>query len=218
MKATFYVVSNLTGRDSYYMTWDQIRDLAADGHEIGGHTLDHVNLPALLDPAERHRQVCDDRRNLLARGYTVTDFAYPYAAVDPGVEAIARDCGYTSARGVGSVACDSCPPAESIPPADPFLLRTPDGITTATRLKEIKHWVTDAEAKGGGWIQFVFHHICDQCAENSISRADFVALLDWLQRRAGAGTVVKTVAQALDGSVSVAPLLDMPGPRTVGSR
>ena len=201
MKATFFVNSNLTGRDAYYMTWDQVRDLADDGHEIAGHTLDDLNL-TLVDPAEARRQVCEDRENLHRRGFPVTDFAYPYAGVDPALEAIVKDCGYTAGRSVGDVACPDCPVAESIPPPDSYRLRTPDGITTVITLGEMKRWVSEAERRGGGWIQFVFHRICDRCAENAITESDFVELLDWLQKR---GTVVKTIAEALRSPEPVGP-------------
>ena len=201
MKATFFVNSNLTGRDAYYMTWDQVRDLADDGNEIGGHTLDDVNL-TLVDHSEARRQVCEDRQNLLRRNFAVTHFAYPYAGADPALEAIVKECGYAAARGVGDVACPRCPTAESIPPADPYHLRTPDGITTAITLAEMKRWVRDTELRGGGWIQFVFHRICDRCADNAITESDFVELLDWLQKR---GTVVKTIAEALRHPEPVGP-------------
>ena len=42
MHGTFYLNSGRLGTNSYYMTWDQIADLAADGNEIGGHTVDHT--------------------------------------------------------------------------------------------------------------------------------------------------------------------------------
>ena len=61
------------------MNWSQVDSLAAQGNEIGGHTLTHVRLPDQTD-AEQRRQICDDAANLRARGYTVTSFAYPYGA------------------------------------------------------------------------------------------------------------------------------------------
>src|SRR5262245_28937504 len=46
MQATFYVNTNslATTPDGDHLTWQQVADLAADGNEIGGHTLDHVDL------------------------------------------------------------------------------------------------------------------------------------------------------------------------------
>ena len=205
MTGTFYISSGLTGRDAYYMTWDQVRDLADDGNEIGGHSLDHVKLTT-VPPAEQRRQVCEDRRNIIARGFHPTSFAYPESDVNPSVEAVVKDCGYRSGRAVGDVFCDGCVSAESVPPPDPYRTRTPDAVAMSTSLDDIERWVINAERHGGGWIQLVFHHICDGCSPDAISPSDFDALLTWLEQRTWRGTVVKTVAQALRGEpVSPSP-------------
>ena len=196
MAGTFYVISGLAGRDAYYMTWDQIRDLADDGNEIGGHTLDHVKLTT-VPAAEQRRQVCDDRRNLIARGYHPTSFAYPESDVNRNAEAVVKDCGYRSGRAVGDVDCDECTTAESVPPPDPYRTRTPEPVSSSTSLAEMQGWITNAEKHGGGWIQLVFHHICDGCSESAITARDLDLLLTWLAAREWRGTVVKTVADAL---------------------
>jgi uncharacterized protein (DUF2267 family) len=59
--------------------------------------------------------------------------------------------------------------------------------------------VTAAEQHGGGWVQLVFHHLCDGCDAYSITPANFQALLDWLQPRAATGTVVETTTQVVGG-------------------
>src|SRR4029453_11646008 len=43
MPAPFYVNSGAIGLPGY-MRWEQLFELAADGNEIGGHTIDHVKL------------------------------------------------------------------------------------------------------------------------------------------------------------------------------
>ena len=95
MAGTFYIISGLTGKYAYYMTWDQVRGLAEDGNEIGGHTLDHVKLTT-VPPAEQRRQVCEDRRNLIGRGFRPTSFAYPESDVNASVEAVVK-CRYRTA-------------------------------------------------------------------------------------------------------------------------
>ena len=42
-----------------------------------------------------------------------------------------------------------------------------------------------------------FHGICDGCDEYSTTLTQFTQFLDWLQPRAGSGTVVRTVAQVM---------------------
>src|SRR5829696_6272714 len=44
MVGTFYINSGLVGTSSYYMPWERVNEIAAAGNEIGGHTVNHVNL------------------------------------------------------------------------------------------------------------------------------------------------------------------------------
>lgn len=132
MQGTFYVPSGFVG-SSGYMTWAQVSALAAAGNEIGGHTVDHVDLPTVSADQARH-EICADRDTLLQHGLAVTDFAYPYGDFNSGVESIVQECGYNSARTTswyGSTCGRPC--TESIPPRDPYTTtivafrRRPDG-------------------------------------------------------------------------------------------
>jgi len=135
MHATFYVNSgklNQPGR----LTTAQVRQLAAAGNEIGGHSVTHPNL-ANLDAAEARRQICNDRVAIAGiLGTAPTDFAYPYGAYTPATEAIVAACGYNSAREVGGIASQSCGPtcpyAESIPPTNPYAIRTGVSVIPTT--------------------------------------------------------------------------------------
>jgi hypothetical protein len=207
MRGTFYVNSGLVASSTggFYMTWAQLQDLAAGGNEITGHSLTHAHLTQ-LQSANLRQEVCDDRTNLLNHGFSpVLSFAYPYAEYNATVQAMVRECGYTSARTVGSVACSGCPFAETIPPLDPYATRTPDDITSRTSLATMQSYVTQAEQNGGGWVQFVFHDIG---TSQGISLSQFTGFLDWLQPRAATGTVVKTVNDVINGGSSG------PGPDT----
>jgi peptidoglycan/xylan/chitin deacetylase (PgdA/CDA1 family) len=212
MVGTYYINSAMVGTSSYYMPWSQIHDLANAGNEIGGHTLHHTNLTT-VNTATATTEVCDDRTNLLNQGFSpVASFAYPEAEANATAEQIVQNCGYSSARVVGDVACGGgCPYAETIPPLDPYRLRTPEGITTSTTLANLQSYVTDAETHGGGWVILTFHGICDnRCTDvNSMSPAIFTAFLDWLGPRSANGTVVRTVGQAMG-----APPPPPPGPDT----
>jgi peptidoglycan/xylan/chitin deacetylase (PgdA/CDA1 family) len=204
MRGTFFVNSAQVGTSDYYMTWSQIDALAADGNEIGGHTLNHVDLMDLsLSDAEKRRQVCEDRQNLVARGYAPVDFAYPGGWADALGESIVRDCGYSSARRVGGVVspgwCPSCgdPHAESLPPEDPFMVRTPAFGSGEITLSAVQNAVTQAEL-GGGWLPLVFHGVCDSaCGGGWVRPSTLAALLDWLAARAPQGTTVRTMREAL---------------------
>ena len=75
-------------------------------------------------------------------------------------------------------------------------------MKSGTTLDTIEGFVTGAEQHRGGWVQLVFHHICDHCDSYSVTAADFQALLEWLQPRAANGTVVETTAQVIGGPVN----------------
>jgi len=201
MHATFFMNGSRIGR-SGYLTLQQVDDLVADGHEIAGHTVSHVDLTT-VDANEQVRQICDDRVTLLGLGFDVRNFAYPFGAENAVVEQVVQSCGYDSARGVGGVvspaSCFGCPYAESVPPGVPYHLRTPDSIKVDTTLADIEQYVTQAEQHGGGWVPFVMHHVCDGCNTNAVSAATLTAFLDWLQPRSAIGTTVKTFAQVIGG-------------------
>src|SRR3954447_7967340 len=58
-KATFFVNSGRVGKTAH-ISWGTLADLQADGHEVTGHTIDHVHLTQVsLDTARA--QICDDR-------------------------------------------------------------------------------------------------------------------------------------------------------------
>jgi len=198
MHATFYVSSAFID-DSTHLSWAQLGDLFAAGNEIGGHTLTHAHLKHLKTADARH-EVCDDRVAIYNHGLQPTSFAYPFGEFDAGVKQIVHDCGYNSGRGVSGVD-DRRTFAETIPPLDAYATRTPPNPKQGTTVATIEGYVTAAEQHGGGWVQLVFHHLCDGCDAYSISAANFTALLDWLQPRAASGTVVETTAQVIVGPV-----------------
>jgi endoglucanase len=196
MAATFYVNSAVIG-DADHLSWTDLASLDAAGNEIAGHTLTHANLKHLKTAAAR-QEVCGDRVNLFDHGLTPTSFAYPFGAFDAGTEAIVAACGYNSGRGVSGVD-DTKTFAETIPPLDAYATRTPPNPKQGTTLETIEGYVTAAQSNGGGWVQLVFHHLCDGCDAYSISPTTFTALLDWL--RDADGVVVRTTNDVIGGAV-----------------
>jgi peptidoglycan/xylan/chitin deacetylase (PgdA/CDA1 family) len=206
MLATFYVSSGTVGMPGV-MTWSQLADLAADGHEIGGHSRDHVHLTS-LSAGEARRQIEGDRQALLSRGFEVSDFAYPYGDHNASVEAIVRTCGYRSARRAwGLSPIDKTRPnchrwypdlAESSPPVNGYAIRT-IGPSASNTVAELKNLVTRAERNGGGWVTLVFHHVGDLADRDGyvVSPQILASLLDWLAGRAVLGTYVQTVREVM---------------------
>jgi peptidoglycan/xylan/chitin deacetylase (PgdA/CDA1 family) len=215
--ATFFVNSGHIGTDQYYyMSWDQLHALYADGNEVGGHTVTHAN-PIGLSPDQQRTEVCDDRANLLREGFSATDFAYPYG-VDSIAQGIVQGCGYNSARTAGTLrgpGCDSCPYAERIPPVDAYATRASIEVDSNVSLAMLESYVTDAESHGGGWVQLEFTDVCDSCSRYGFSPAKLDAFLAWLNARSAMGTVVKTVQQVIGGALQPPPL---GGPSTPGAK
>jgi peptidoglycan/xylan/chitin deacetylase (PgdA/CDA1 family) len=175
MAATFFVNTAAIG-DAEHLSWANLHTLSNAGNEIAGHTLHHVNL-APLTTAEARQEVCTDRNRLLDEGFPATSFAYPFGSFDNGTEQVVHDCGYNSGRGVAGIS-KTGPYAETIPPLDPYATRTPPNPKKATKLSTLELYVQNAEANGGGWVQFVFHRLCEQCGAYAITPAKFTALLD----------------------------------------
>jgi len=214
MKATFYVNSNLIGSGGGYLTKAELDALFTYGNEIGGHTINHVDLATLSD-AQQQAAICDDMQTL-NNWYPgqIHSFAYPYASIGPDTQSIlAAGCPgvgtYTSARTVGGLVsgtqCTACPTAESIPPGNPYYILTPESILSTTTLDEIETLVTQAENNGGGWVPLVFHNVCDGCDPYSVTPATLDAFLTWLQPRTANNTYVRTVNQVMTGDLPSSP-------------
>lgn len=94
--ATFYLVSTYMGYGAYF-DWAMTEEIKNAGMTIGGHTLDHANLPK-LSAAEMDRQLRESKAALEKKlNVAVTHFAYPYGAYnDVVIEAVKR-AGYRSA-------------------------------------------------------------------------------------------------------------------------
>lgn len=208
LRATFYVNSNSVGSSAAFLSWDELCVLAAEGHEIGGHTLDHVDLTA-IDAREAARQVEQDRDALEARGFAVTGFAYPFGARNESVKTIVRDCGYRSARrswglcpaGTGERSCAE-PVAETVPPIDSWAVRSIPSIHTSNTLAELQGVITRAENAGGGWVPLVFHRVSDEDVGGAytVDPQTFAAFAEWLAGRSSRGTHVRTVHEVAGGA------------------
>ncbi len=202
LPATFYIITGAVGAPGY-VTRPDLHRLAADGNEIGGHTVSHLRLTALTT-AEARRQVCDSRSVLARWGYHAISFAYPGGADSPRTEAIVRGCGYTSARGLVGLrapGCPGCARTESIPPRDPMALRTAGEVDSSWTLRDLERTVSAAQRRGG-WLPLVFHHVCGgrRCGGLAVRLTTLGAFARWLAQRRG--TAVRTVGQVTVGQVT----------------
>ncbi len=228
LHSTFFVASGLVcmqdqaqcRTSSPYLSKTDLRTLAAGGNEIGGLTVLHEPITA-LPAAEAKREICDDRSNLLRWGYHPTDFAYPYATVTAQMQRLTKECGYNSGLGTGQLRgaglCRRCGWAESMPPANPFDLRTPievNSVSTTWTLDTYKSIVEGAQAHGGGWVIFTIHSVCPRNCPLGVTPGLLKAVASWLHGQAAHGVTVRTIRQVLGGPVRPA----VAGPAPARSR
>ncbi|MCP4644874.1 MAG: polysaccharide deacetylase family protein [bacterium] len=100
------------------MTWDEVRELAGMGVDIGAHTVNHVRLSHLDGTGQRAEIAGSYDAIADALGAPPTSFAYPFgtaADYDATSIRLVRDCGFTCAV--------SNRYGVSLPGADPWTLR-----------------------------------------------------------------------------------------------
>jgi Predicted xylanase/chitin deacetylase len=205
MHATFLVNTGpILANDPTKLMVADLKTFFAAGNEIAGHTLDHVNIQP-LSTADARFEVCTDRNNLLDMGFQPQPLAYPFASFDSGSEDVAHYCNYTDASATAGLTFKGSV-ANSVPPADPYAVRTVNAVKKSTKLATLEKYVVAAEASaqanGSAWTIFVFHHLCDaHCGPYVVSAAKFGAFLDLLQAEAANGVVVETMADVVGGDV-----------------
>jgi peptidoglycan/xylan/chitin deacetylase (PgdA/CDA1 family) len=227
MHATYFVASGLVcplsraacRQYSPYLTMPDIRKIAAYGDEIGGLSVLHQRLTT-MPAAEAKREICEDRSNLFRWGFRPIDFAYPFAAVNPTVEGLARQCGYNAGLGTGTLRgagrCDRCAWAESIQPKNPFNVRTPievNSVGTTWSVGTYESIVKDAQKHGGGWVIFTIHDLCPTNCNLGITPSMLDQVLKWLHGQVRHNIVVETMRQVIGGPIR--PPAGAPAPRAV---
>ena len=83
-----------------FVTWDEVRAMAAKGHEIGAHTQTHQHL-SLLTAEQRTAEIAGSKQELMAHGLAPLTFAYPYGDYGyptSSIGLIVKNAGYLGAR------------------------------------------------------------------------------------------------------------------------
>ena len=102
--ATVYVTAGFVGDVSpggdHMLDWDQVRELAGLGMELGAHSMTHPQLD-LLGPDRARREVVDSRHEIQdATGQPTRSFAYPHGYSNPRVRRLVEQAGFDSACSV----------------------------------------------------------------------------------------------------------------------
>ena len=97
------------------LDWDEVRDLAASGLDVGGHSVRHAALP-LLPIEEIRREIAGCRDAIAERlGRPPSHFAYPNGLHSPAIRGAVRAAGFET----GSTTDDR----ENVRGGDPYALR-----------------------------------------------------------------------------------------------
>ncbi len=105
--ATFFIYTDFIGGGRHSLSWDELRELKAQGFEVEGHSKTHSNLAVPLPnerPADRSARLDSEivaTKQLMERriGEKVRYFAYPYGGFDSEVVAKIKSAGYEAAFG-----------------------------------------------------------------------------------------------------------------------
>lgn len=161
IKATFYIITGEVGTGGF-VTWSNVANLEAEGHEIGAHTITHPDLPTLT-PGEQEEQICGSRTQLEEHGYSPHAFAYPHGDFNLESVRLAQACEFSSARLFGTYqGGDSPSDGTSIYP-EPFSI--PDLYELSTqgspeRRVQLQDLENDYIWGEGGWVIIALHGIC----------------------------------------------------------
>jgi len=100
MPATLFVSTKALdegGED--FVSWDTLRRMAAQGLEIGNHTVSHPHLPT-VSASDLHAEITRAQARIKAEiGVEPTVFAYPYGEFGTREEKMVRDLGFEAAFG-----------------------------------------------------------------------------------------------------------------------
>ena len=96
--ATFFVVAGfIDEKRPGYMNWDQLEEMAIEGHEIGSHTLSHPDLKG-KSAVVQDTEIAGAKLLIESRiGTPVTSFCYPASKYDSRTLATLRSTGYLAA-------------------------------------------------------------------------------------------------------------------------
>ena len=162
LPATFFVVTDHVGTDrcidrydgccdeDRVLTWDEVKEMAARGHAIGGHSRTHRELGRLSE-AEVAEEVAGCRREIEVRtGRAPRFFCYPRGSEGPGVRRQVARAGFDGACTVS--------PGTNAAGIDPFGLRRTEIAGGDT----VEDFGRKLEGRFDGW-----HRLVQRVAQHS---------------------------------------------------
>ncbi len=96
-KATIFVITSFLGTQPNYITWDQAREMDANGISIQSHTVDHKSMTDLTDDQLRYELVESKKKAEQELGHPVEFMAYPTGTYNLHIAQMVKEAGYKAA-------------------------------------------------------------------------------------------------------------------------
>ncbi len=155
VKGTYFISAAMSGKESHlgiYTTADDIRALAAAGHEIACHTFTHLDCGrAKAGDIAANLQKNQDALKALGISASQT-FAYPYGDVSPAAKAILNDR-YLASRALHHGLITSGTDLNQAPAV---------GIEGADGAQAAFSWLQRATATPNSWLVLYTHDVRDK--------------------------------------------------------
>jgi peptidoglycan/xylan/chitin deacetylase (PgdA/CDA1 family) len=186
VNGTFYIISDALGWGTQTnMSPTEVKQLAAEGDEIGSHTRDHSNLTSLSSSGVE-AEFADAQAAIKSQtGVTPTTCAYPYGASNASVRTIAakylKACRGTSS---GTNSLGALAPFDLVV----YYVHTGDGYA------EIRA-AADAAKAANVWVIFVYHGVGTIGSNEDVDSATFA---DHVRALKDSGISVRTVSAGFD--------------------
>lgn len=168
MKATFYIVTDWATRDTL---WPRLKEIAANGHEIGSHTLTHPTIAGTRELAESKR-IIEEKI-----GMPCLTVAYPYCNFPSDPDTLRAL--YISGR-----VCDGQLVGHYMKDTyniSSIMTGTESGVRTADDIKA-KLQTSKSEKK---WCVFLIHEIDKGSGYSPTKSAELKTVLRFLKREGG---------------------------------
>jgi oligosaccharide reducing-end xylanase len=199
LKGTFFLVTG-DGSNPDWPDWNAWRNAAAQGHEIGSHTMTHADLTAIsLSAAQGEMSGAKAIINAEIPAQNGVTFAYPFGYSNASIEATAGSI-YIGSKDVSFSTCTLN--------SDPFDFTKLKGCSYDDGHANVRAGVDAAEAQGK-WVD-VFTHTLNLGADGCWGEwnySDFTSFLDYLPTKdlyvGTFGSLVKYSRERVNATLTV---------------
>lgn len=170
IQGTFYVITRQLKDYDYsgFLSIAEVKDLAADGEEVGDHTRTHPHLPQ-LSAADQKKEIVGAKQDLESWGITPLSFAYPYGEYDSTTLSIVK-ANFQS----GAATLDG----DNVANTNPYTLHSYSAVKTDSAA-DLEKMINTA-VKNHEWLILAFHRLDNSGDEYSTVPATFKALVNYV--------------------------------------